>query len=337
MSPIAAKKILLVKNRAMGDAVIGLGALAYLRELYPDSTIVYAIPSWICPLFKQVETAASEIYPLDLKKASGWFILLAYMRREKFDLVYELFQSGRTGRFFSLSQLLWRAPYYFHNHHLEVGEKVIDQGLIKPVIQRDLDGIWSQLAKRKGEIPKYLDYAPSMKCINSSEIKKRIIFGVVATRDTKMWPFEFYVRLAKLILEKFPNYQISIPLSQSIRDTECELELMRLGIPSEVEFVRQPLEFLPNFLKESQLYIGNDTGLKHIAVAVGLKNYTFFGPEPPLEWHPYAKEDNPFFYRDNLECRTINAHYCGLNSCDSMICLNQILPETVFEAIQGEF
>jgi heptosyltransferase-2 len=74
-------------------------------------------------------------------------------------------------------------------------------------------------------------------------------------------------------------------------------------------------------LSKASMYIGNDTGLKHICIALGVKTYTFFGPEPPLEWHPY-------FYIEGLECRTRDAHFCGLSECESMVCLKDITVES---------
>ncbi|MFN8371029.1 MAG: hypothetical protein U0T83_10460, partial [Bacteriovoracaceae bacterium] len=56
---------------------------------------------------------------------------------------------------------------------------------------------------------------------------------------------------------------------------------------------------------------------------------TFFGPEEPKEWHPYDVKKHPYFFIDKLECRTQISHYCPLNTCDSMICLNQITPALV--------
>ena len=88
-------------------------------------------------------------------------------------------------------------------------------------------------------------------------------------------------------------------------------------------------------MAEANVYIGNDTGLKHLAIALGLKTYTFFGPEPPNEWHPYDQNSHPFFYIEDLECRTQNAHYCGLSECNSMICMDFKI-ESVYERVKGD-
>lgn len=333
MAILKPQNILIIKNRAMGDSIMGLAGVAYLRSLYPESTIYYALPSWITKLYKSVKTDADFVIPFDLKDYKSWPTQWKQLRKLKIDLIYEMHQSGRTGKFFKAYSLINRVPYFFHNHHLKSGGDVLDQGVIKAVIQRDLDGIYSFLGRDK-KVPHYLEYSPRMSPLTGEwGQENKIIFGVVATRETKMWPLEYYVQLARLIQEKYPQLKIEIPLSTSDTDKKIEAKLKNLGLSSNAVIVYYPLEELPLKVAEAKLYIGNDTGLKHLAIATGVKTYTLFGPEPPNEWHPYDSSLHPYFYREGLECRTRTAHYCGLTTCDSMICLNEVMPEEVFKTI----
>ncbi|WP_196801767.1 glycosyltransferase family 9 protein [Bacteriovorax sp. BSW11_IV] len=330
------KNILIVKNRAMGDSIMGLSTVSYLRGLYPESKIYYALPGWIAKLYKNVKTDADEVIAFDLKGMKDWFANWKKLDGLNIDLVYEMHQSGRTAKFFKFYTFWKRIPYFFHNHHLKSGTKVFDQGVIKAVIQRDLDGVYTYLGNEDG-YPKYLDFEPLMKPLSGEWIQeKKIIFGVVATRETKMWPLNFYVSLARMIYEYNPKIKIEIPLSQSSADLKIKEQLNELGLPNNTHIVHYGLDVLPEKIAQAKLYIGNDTGIKHLAIATGVKSYTLFGPEPPNEWHPYDEMKHPYFYREGLECRTRDAHYCGLSTCDSMICLNEIRPEFVFSTIKRD-
>ena len=92
--------------------------------------------------------------------------------------------------------------------------------------------------------------------------------------------------------------------------------LSKVEFPKNVEVLEEDLSKLPELFAQAKLYIGNDTGLKHLAVAMGMKTYTLFGPIPPNEFHPYSRREHPYFYREGLECRTVTAHFCGLSICD---------------------
>ncbi|MCR9204659.1 MAG: hypothetical protein NXH75_08790, partial [Halobacteriovoraceae bacterium] len=313
------------------DSVMGLSTLQYLKSLYPDTHLIYTLPRWITPLYENVETAADEILPLEWKTAGDWWKSYRQLKEKNINTVLELFQSGRTAKFFSLWEKLGGPKYYFHNHH-EKGGPVHDQGVIKSNIQRDLDGAWTFFSK-SNQPPSFLEFPPIMKLKGQKkiELKNQIILGIVATRETKMWPLDYYGKLTHLLKEKYPQNKIVIPLGPG--DQRIKDEIQKSMHP-ECEFLQGPLSELPLTLSGSKQYIGNDTGLKHICVALGVPTFTLFGPEPPTEWHPYSLENHPLYFREPLECRTRVAHYCGLSTCDSMICLNEFKPENLLEKIQ---
>lgn len=336
LTKIKAKNILIVKNRAMGDSVMGLASVAYLRTLYPDSKIYYALPGWITKLYQNVKTDADQVIALDLKSFASWWRAAKKLDELEIDLIYEMHQSGRTAKFFRAYSFFKRIPYYFHNHHLKGGTQVFDQGVIKAVIQRDLDGVFSSLGN-PDTYPRFLDFTPEMRPLSGEWSRSnKVIMGVVATRETKMWPLEFYVALAHLIYQHDQQIQVEIPLSTSEADQQIQSKLESLNLPANVQITHHRLEDLPTQIANARLYVGNDTGLKHLAVATKVKSYTLFGPEPPNEWHPYDQNEHPYFYREGLECRTRSAHYCGLSTCESMICLNEITPDFVFNAIKKD-
>lgn len=318
------KHILLVKNRAMGDAIMGLSTLQYLRQLYPQSMISYAVPAWIAPLFNNVECAADQIIALELKNFSKSAKLLYQLLMTDIDYIHECHLSGSSYKFFKLFSLLKRIPYSFHNHHLKISS-VFDQGKTKPLIQRDLDGVYTFLNQNQKAPPRYLDFEPKIEVKNYKNTNRKIILGIVATRETKMWPLPFYNELATIIFREFDQVEIIVPLSSSTFDQSLK---KYFTVP--VTFLETSLDQLPLKLAGSQLYIGNDTGLKHLCISLAIPSYTLFGPEPPLEWHPYNKEKHRYYFREPLPCRTVKHHYCPLTTCDSMICLNQFGPESVW-------
>ena len=323
--------ILLVKNRALGDSIMGLSAVQYLKQIHPQSNIIYAVPQWIAPLYSEAITAADAIYSIKLKNIVDIIALYRDLSRLKIQHIHEMHQTGRGAKIFKIISFLMGIKYTAHNHHLKHDTGVIDQGKILPLIQRDLDGIFSFFGGKLR--PSYLNFTPQLKPIKTGEKLPVIIFGVVATRSTKMWPLENFVKLANLILEQYPMYSIIIPLSKSPADQNIKALLKMQDIPSNTAFVEWNLNNLPQEFYKAAVYIGNDTGLKHLAVAVGIKTYTFFGPEPWSEWHPYNTDAHPYFYLENLACRTRTHHYCGLSVCDlsedNMHCLKHFSPEEV--------
>ena len=333
------KKLLVIKNRNLGDAIIGLSSISWIKSVLPDVNITYAVPEWISPLFKKVKTDADEIFPFSLKSLLDYPRIWKWLVANNFDMVIELHQSGRTGKFFSFFSKLKQVPYYFHNHHDKQGSFILNQGTVKPAIQRDLDGVWSvvqHLYEKAPVIPNYLDWNPKLKILkeNGYQTNGDIVLGISATRQTKMWPLKYYLELMNGIINRGFNGRILIPLSSSQQDQVIRDNMIGLELPENVQFVQEGLENLPGRLSSASVYIGNDSGIKHLCVAMGMETYTFFGPERPLEWHPYDTNKHRFFHINDLSCRmTGNEHYCGKSECVDHYCLQNIRPVDVVEKI----
>ncbi len=323
----AESTILVFKNRALGDAIISLGAVQYLKKNMPQANVVFGVPSWVYPLFKNLNTQADQVIAIDLKKFTGWLDLYQEVKSLKPNLILELFQSGRGKKFGNIISFFNKQiKYCGNNHHLDDGT------FKKSNIQRDLDGIRNHLPEF--EVGDYLDFCPKLELRNSVKKEKSIIFGIVATRETKLWPIKNYYELAKLISTNYPGVRVKIPVSVNELDQRLKTEFLSFGDSSNVDFIQTSLEMLPIEIAKAKYYIGNDTGIKHLAIALGLPSTSFFGPEPPVEWHPYDQSIHPYYYIDHLECRTREAHFCGLAKCDSMICLNQITAGQVFSDME---
>ena len=298
--------------------------------------MIYAIPQIAWPLYKDVDTGADEIIPVSFKTPFKWLAVFIKLKKRKFDLIIELHQGGRTAKFFKVFSFLTKTPYFYHNHHKKKGSFIPDQGISKAYIQRDLDGVWpigrKILGKSSGFLPSYLDYPPRLilKEIIPRSIPA-IVLGVSASREEKIWPLSFFAKLCKLLLERNKKIQILIPFSASKFEQDMHREMTGYSLPSQVVQQKVLLDKLPRFVGGASLYIGNDTGPKHLCAALGMKSCTFFGPDDhPLEWHPYDTDKHPFFHPDkNLKGNLFDGE-CDIKKKSF---LAQLRPEDVFSKL----
>ena len=143
---------------------------------------------------------------------------------------------------------------------------------------------------------------------------------------------EYYAKLVNLVREIHGEVEILVPVSPSEEDQQLAQKLVD-HVGEEVKIVNESLQGLPLVMARTQLYVGNDTGLKHICAALGLRTITIFGPEEPLEWHPYDKLRHPYFWIYGKDVRTGMHDVCLLQQFDKSLSISEIHPEEVFSVV----
>lgn len=88
------------------------------------------------------------------------------------------------------------------------------------------------------------------------------------------------------------------------------------------------LKKLTALLKKAGGFIGNDSGVGHLAGFLGLPTLTVFGPSDPQRWRPLGRAVS--VVRPDLGCRPCFEKKNG--DCHPMECLTQTSPQTVVEA-----
>jgi len=92
----------------------------------------------------------------------------------------------------------------------------------------------------------------------------------------KNWPFENFSSLSEACKRK--GYQIVWIYGEAERD---------FPPPHDALVVRDaPLPILVHVLKRSKAYVGNDSGISHLAAAAGCRCTILFGPSDEIVWGP---------------------------------------------------
>ncbi|MFA5096624.1 MAG: glycosyltransferase family 9 protein, partial [Candidatus Omnitrophota bacterium] len=92
------------------------------------------------------------------------------------------------------------------------------------------------------------------------------------------------------------------------------------------------LENLPAVMNRCSLLLSNDGGPMHMAVALGVKTVSVFGPVNEAVYGPYPDHRNHVVLKWDLECRPCYRNF-RLPVCDKeKECLRSIGVQEVFEA-----
>ncbi len=348
------RRILVIKNRAIGDTILTTGPLRLLRRHFPQHQIHVMVRSPAGELLEglpYVDRIISALEPKErIERVAYWMRLVRRLRAQRYEMVLNFHASFRT----SLIAKLLRTDKCIANHHELKGRNwfsdlnVPGRGAVKSIIDRDLDvlraiGIDANVSDAMPEIvlsPTELAEAAALFMGDTKGHRNRIFLGIGGSRETKRWPAHHYATLihhlakdqdARFVLSTVATDRHWLdgfwPLLQ--RDSLLEGRVRHFSSAS----LRQTAKIM----SQCEVYVGNDSGLKHLAVALGLRTFTFFGPEAPLEWHPYETKSHRYAYLENMPCRIESGkHWCAIPVCNQHghKCMQNLAPDQVWGDIE---
>jgi heptosyltransferase-2 len=176
------------------------------------------------------------------------------------------------------------------------------------------------------------------------------MIGLGASRPTKRWPVDRFASLAVEWATKRQGGVLAIAGPDELTEVNAFLKAvddhLLMAVPDATERAqvraritsenRLPLRKLAALISQASVFVGNDSGPRHIAVAVETPSVTLFGPEHPFEWHPYPTDRHPYHFIDGLACRrdALPGYpaWCGIEPCvvEQHQCMRQIGVDQVF-------
>lgn len=362
----APRKILAIKLRALGDTILMTAPLLELRRAFPGAQIHVVVTDTWAPLLEN-HPAADRIVPYQrhhgaASRAKAIARLAIDLRKEKYDCVVNFHASPSSSALAYAVGAKVRA-IHFHGHkdkNRYSTTLVPGKGVLKPVIERDMDTVRSLgVVVPEGKQPSiFLDESEVARArtrIGQMGLYGPILgLGIGASRNTKIWPLE---RFASIAIRWCDQYRGSVVVYHARGEETVSRRFFDAVDRKLVEWykdpisrkavrgrilaeVQLPLRLLASMLKNNQLYVGNDSGPKHVAVAVGTPTLTLFGPEDPFEWHPYPVATHPIHYIEGLKCRNDQEPgykpWCGLHECkvEEHRCMKFISEDEVFRSIE---
>jgi len=147
-----------------------------------------------------------------------------------------------------------------------------------------------------------------------------------AVGPSKRWPKESYAAVArKLLAEGFAVWILGGPAEKDLA--------------AQIAADTQARDLTGTDLREAILAlagaaaaISNDSGLLHVAAALGTPSIGIFGPTSPWHWAPLNPLAATIETQNALPCRPCHKPVCRLGHHR---CMTEIAPEQVLAAIQG--
>ncbi|UCD71575.1 MAG: glycosyltransferase family 9 protein [Syntrophobacterales bacterium] len=155
--------------------------------------------------------------------------------------------------------------------------------------------------------------------------KGLVAFHPGSGSQKKLWPIENFLDLAERITRDLRLNTILLSGPAEREYLGSGLERMRAIIPIWAEDL--PLIHVASILDKCRYYIGNDSGITHLAAAVGIPTIALFGPTDPEIWGP--RGERVAILEKHLGCSPCTQE--ELEGCNQQRCLELIEVEEVIE------
>ncbi|MBM3512921.1 MAG: glycosyltransferase family 9 protein, partial [Alphaproteobacteria bacterium] len=107
-----------------------------------------------------------------------------------------------------------------------------------------------------------------------------VAISPLAARTEKTWPLERFVELARRLIQP-PTRLVIVGGSEDRPALDAFADLSPIALIGEAD-----LRLVAAMLKRARLFIGNDSGMAHLAAAVGAPTLALFGPTEPRNYAP---------------------------------------------------
>lgn len=164
-------------------------------------------------------------------------------------------------------------------------------------------------------------------CIGTNPVEQKRGFKRIGY-DAKKWPLDNYIELIKKISQ---DYNIVLVGGKKEEEEIKGFSRLLESKDSIVNFINKTtIMESAALLNECDIVIGGDTGMLHIADALGKKTLTIFGPTNPNLVGPYSENSNNVSL--NIQCQ-----YCYgkdiLYECRDRICLSGITVDYIYNKV----
>jgi heptosyltransferase-2 len=344
---VRTERILVMRYRFIGDTLLTVPFLRNLRLAHPDAFVAWMVAPGSSDVVKGIPYVDEMIYwdPATIhadsrgthRTLSAKLRFIRDLRKKNFDKVYVLKRSLSSAIIAYLSGarervgfdtegrgfLLTKKVSYQHNRHEVENFLEVLRADSVPVVDDRLE-LWTTQEEdaRVDRILVDAGIGPQERLIALHP------FSAVVERG---WPLENFGELAKRISTEQGARVLVIGGPKDRAAFDAKRALFGNNIVDLVGKI--DLRLTAALLKRCSLFIGNDSGIMHLAVAAGTPLVALFGPQSPIKFGPWSKNAKVIY--KGMACSPCKQKFfqeCKPSSRMRPECMESITVSEVFDA-----
>ena len=297
-------KILFICSNLIGDTILSSGVINYFVDQNKDAKLTFVVGQTAAPLLKNYKNIENIIVFKKRKFNLHWFEIFQKTFKTKWDIVVDFRSSA-------ISYLLRNNKKYIFKKHQNI---------------HHIEQLNSSFGFNCSNL--FIPISDDEKNKANYDLDKSFIHIVIfpgGNWSPKVWSSDNFNAIMKLLLNKYNN--IKFILVGSFEEKNKFYNKLIKGIKEEliIDLFGYNLTLTSAYMQKSNIFIGNDSGLMHLAVANKLRVVSLFGPTNDKIYGPYGSDDIVIRTKESLD------HFQSLNIDENKSYMNSIKPQIVFK------
>jgi heptosyltransferase-3 len=328
------RRILLIQLRRLGDTLLTTPVIRALATQFPDAKIDF-IAEYPASEALASHPKIDRLLVPPMTSGIEFFRFIRLLRRERYDWTIDFMSNPRSAQFAWLSRSPVRIGLDRRGRRWAYSHRIIEEEPDRDLYAVDLrlrilEWMGVNAAGRNLEI--YADQAEPEESERVSRLLNDITQPIIAVAVGSANPAKRYpADLTAKVIEGLQQHGYCAVLTSGPGEEEFAKDILSYfekNSPLLLNHARVPT--LAALYRKSVLYVGPDSGPKHVAVACRIPTVTIFGPGRPSNWNDPLSANNilitaPCDIRPN----------CIESECAKRECLRKIKPEEVIRAATG--
>ena len=297
-----------------------------LKNLYPDCSIDVVAPEWSLPILQRMSQVNQGIA---LSVRHGEFSLIKRiklgrsLRDNKYTHAIVLPRSWKSALVPFFARAKVRTGYKGEMRYGLLNDiRHLDKKILRQTVQRYVAHAYESMSEAPNTpFPKLdVDIANRDRLIKKLGVDlSRPVIAMMPGAEygpAKQWPESYYRQLTGMLIEK--GYQVWVLGSEKEKELgNCiteEFDSNAMNLCGRTELVD-----VIDLLSCVDQVVTNDSGLMHVAAAVGIKLNVIYGSSTPDYTPPLTLDEKMNVFYRNLDCSPCFKRVCPLNHTDCLV------------------
>jgi lipopolysaccharide heptosyltransferase III len=332
------RRVLVVRLRSIGDTVLTTPSLFALRRFIPHVQLDILLEDWVAPVLEGSDLVDRVItLPRDSTPARAR--LARELRATRYDVVYNL-HGGTTATFLTRAtgakHRVGFENYQYarlHNHVAPSPLAIWQRPTLHSVEQQLALIGWTgvPVTDRPGTRlavtePASTSVAEKLATIGIDGGEAIAMIHPTAAFDTKQWSVENFARVNQELRNRgLAPVVVVAPSEIATAEALVAQSPASLAVLSDLS-----LPQVTALASCAKLFVGNDSGIAHIAAAVGTPCVVVFGSSNRNHWRPWTTQPNEIVFEE-LPCQPCHGYFCA--EFEKPECILRVPVERVIGAV----